>query len=154
MLSLTIDFFDLNLLTVWDKDFLKKYQNWDKILDLNYLVIEAYVALRWKNRLASSAAFGLFVYRLIGIITFEITQQKFILVVFPNIFEPFFLIYLIQVYIFKKDILKSLKIIAGVILIITVFKLSHEYLLHINTTHPWTENKYIKKIIDPDFIAP
>lgn len=148
LLALFIDYHDLNLLTFLDKGSLKNYQSWDKILDLNYLAIEAFIALQWKNKLVSRIAFMLFIYRLVGITTFEITQQKYILVAFPNIFEPFFLIYLLQLYLFKRDLFKSLKVVGVVVLIITILKITHEYLLHINTANPWTENEFIKQIIN------
>lgn len=152
ILALVVDFFDLNLLYILAPNSLENYQIWDKLLDLTYLSTEAYIALSWKNKLVSRIALVLFIYRLIGIITFEIFQQKPILVMFPNVFEPFYLIYLLHLYIFKKDFFKSLKLIGSIVFMITILKLGHEYLLHINTTHPWSENKYIQKIIDPDFI--
>lgn len=151
LLALVVDFFDLNLFYILDPNALENYQVWDKLLDLTYLSAEVYVALSWKNKLVSKIALVLFVYRLIGVIAFEVFQQKPILVIFPNVFEPFFLIYLLHLYIFKKDLFRSLKIIGCMVLLIAVLKLGHEYLLHINETHPWSENKYIQQILNSDF---
>lgn len=152
LIAIGVDFFDLNLFYVLDPGSLKHYQRWDKLLDITYLTIEAYIAFTWKNKLVSRTALVLYTYRLIGVFAFEIFQQKALLVAFPNIFELFFLSYLLQLYIFKKDRFKSIKTIGIVILFLTLFKISHEYLLHINNPKHWSKNEIIQKVIDPDFI--
>lgn len=50
------------------------YVRLDKALDSYYLSLEFLVALRWTSGYARWPAVGLFVYRAIGVIAFEITR--------------------------------------------------------------------------------
>jgi hypothetical protein len=63
------------------------YAQIDKWLDTYYLAIEAAVAYRWAERTLRTTAIALFAWRLIGVILFEITAVRPLLVVFPNLFE-------------------------------------------------------------------
>lgn len=146
VIAICLDYFDLQLLYLFDQRELGRYQSLDKTLDLYYLALEAYVVSNWRNLLVKYTALLLFLGRSIGSLLFVITQEGVILMIFPNVFEPFFLIYLMQLQIFRKDLLTSFKQIALLILFLLIPKLIHEYLLHVNTTYPWTENKYVKLI--------
>jgi hypothetical protein len=153
LLAIVLDYFDLNILTYLEPNSLDKYQYLDKILDFYYLGFEAYFALFfWKNIIAKSTALTLFLDRSIGVILFALTGYEPILVLFPNVFEYFFIFYLLQLKLFKKDHLQSLKKSILIVILLAMPKIAHEYLLHVNTTHPWSENYYVKKITDPDFI--
>ncbi len=150
VLSIFLDYIDLNLLTTLDSTNLGNYQYLDKILDFYYLGLEAYISMFWKNVYARAATFTLFIHRTIGIVLFAIFGNQALLVLFPNVFEPFFLIYLLHLKLLKKDRLISIKRVLILVILIAITKLLHEYLLHINTTHPWFENKYIKYIFNLD----
>jgi len=68
------------------------YQSYDKALDIYYLTIAYLSTLRnWTSRPAFLVAFFLFYYRLIGALAFELTQERWLLLIFPNTFEYFFL---------------------------------------------------------------
>ena len=63
------------------------YHNVDKVLDLYYLSIAFLTVFSWKNLLARRMAIGLFAWRLVGVIIFEISHIRPLLLVFPNLFE-------------------------------------------------------------------
>ena len=71
------------------------YAQIDKWLDLWYLSLELVIVRRWTEPLVRRAATALFVWRLIGVILFEITGSRPLLVVFPNLFENLYLYVLI-----------------------------------------------------------
>jgi hypothetical protein len=70
------------------------YQTYDKALDIYYLTIAYVSAVRnWTNGFALEAARFLWYYRLVGVVLFEATEARFLLFVFPNTFEYFFIAY-------------------------------------------------------------
>lgn len=142
------DFWDRDLILLLNNGNLVDYQLIDKLLDVYYLTFEVAVVLTWKNKLVRKVALGLFLYRFLGFLLFLIFQIPIILVIFPNIFEYFYLFYLSSIKLFKKDIFSSIKVLIIILIIFTAGKVMHEYFLHINTSHPWTENKYIKIVLN------
>lgn len=66
------------------------YQEIDKALDVYYLGLEMLVALRWEltPRLVAGALFS---FRMVGVLAYEITDERWLLLAFPNLFELFFL---------------------------------------------------------------
>lgn len=86
--SLVIDGVDggiFSALTDMDMDW---YQSFDKALDVYYLAI-AYLAVRrnWPDRFSVALIAGLWYYRLVGVLAFELTGARWLLLVFPNTFE-------------------------------------------------------------------
>ena len=70
------------------------YQSYDKAMDVFYLAIAYLSTLRnWTSRPAFRVARFLFFYRLVGVVAFELTQSRALLLVFPNTFEYFFIAY-------------------------------------------------------------
>lgn len=70
------------------------YQGYDKALDVFYLSIAMLSTLRnWTSRPAVRIARVLFYVRLVGVLSFELTHLRTLLVVFPNTFEYFFIFY-------------------------------------------------------------
>ena len=71
---------------------LEGYQSYDKALDVYYLSIAYLSTLRnWTNQIAFRMAQFLFYYRMVGVVSFELTQWRPILFIFPNTFEYFWL---------------------------------------------------------------
>jgi hypothetical protein len=70
---------------------LSGYQQYDKALDVYYLSL-AYLATfrNWVSRDGFDVSRFLFYYRLVGVVLFEQTQIRAILLIFPNTFEYFF----------------------------------------------------------------
>ncbi len=81
--------------TFTDRD-LSNYQSYDKALDVYYLSL-AYVATmrNWTSHPAFVVARFLFFYRMVGTMIFELAggDDRWLLLVFPNTFEYFFIFY-------------------------------------------------------------
>jgi hypothetical protein len=70
------------------------YQSVDKALDVYYLSIAYLAALRnWTSDAAFRIGQFLFYYRLLGVMLFELSDSRWLLLVFPNTFEYFFIAY-------------------------------------------------------------
>ena len=70
------------------------YQGYDKAMDVYYLAIAYLATLRnWTNTGAFEVSRFLYFYRLVGVVAFELTQVRALLLVFPNTFEYFFIAY-------------------------------------------------------------
>lgn len=106
------------------------YQHLDKLLDIYYLLFAFVVSLRWKNTLARHTSITLFCYRFVGIMLFLITDWRISLILFPNIFECFFIFYLVTQRFFPGFRLEKVSHLVIVLLIIGVPKVLHEYALH------------------------
>ncbi len=94
LLALVIDAADQTIFQQFTNLNLDGYQNYDKALDIFYLTIAFLAVYRnWTNTTAINVARFLWYYRLIGVWLFEVTQERWILFVFPNTFEYFFIAY-------------------------------------------------------------
>jgi hypothetical protein len=122
------------------------YQGYDKALDVYYLTIAYLSTLRnWASSDAFLIARFLFYYRLAGVVLFELVDSRVLLLIFPNTFEYFFIVYEAIRLRWSPTRLsrRNLIIIAAVIWIFV--KLPQEYWIHIaqmDTTdfigaHPW-----------------
>jgi len=70
------------------------YQGYDKAMDMYYLAIAYLSTLRnWTSAPAIGVARFLYFYRLVGVVAFELTQWRPLLLIFPNTFEYFFIAY-------------------------------------------------------------
>lgn len=73
---------------------LRGYQSYDKAFDVYYLTIAYASMLRnWDAPFALSLGRFLFYYRLVGVVAFELTGSRPLLLIFPNTFEYFFIVY-------------------------------------------------------------
>ena len=87
--AILTDLSDLFLMNLLNLGGVSNYQALDKILDLAYMATFLYVSLRWDYRARRIAGF-LFLYRIIGVIVFEWTGLRWVLLLFPNLFEVWF----------------------------------------------------------------
>lgn len=70
------------------------YQSYDKAMDVYYLALAYLATMRnWQSVAAFRVGRFLFFYRLVGVVTFELTQARPLLLLFPNTFEYFFIAY-------------------------------------------------------------
>lgn len=70
------------------------YQSYDKAMDVFYLSIAYLASLRnWTHPGAVKISRFLFFFRQIGVVAFEATGLRWLLLVFPNTFEYFFIAY-------------------------------------------------------------
>jgi hypothetical protein len=89
ILAMLDDQSDLFLMNLIHAGGVRNYQEFDKLLDQVYMLTFLIVALRWRG-VPRAIAVVLYVYRVIGVITFELTAERDILIVFPNLFEFWF----------------------------------------------------------------
>lgn len=108
------------------------YQNYDKAMDIFYLSIAYLAAMRnWDNLHAFAIARFLFYYRLAGALIFEVTQERWVLLAFPNTFEYFFIAYeLWRTRWATRPVTQRAWIITAAFIWI-VIKLPQEYWLHV-----------------------
>jgi len=110
----------------------ESYQQLDKLLDTYYLSFAAITVLRWKDGLARKIALGVYAWRVLGVLLVLLADQRWLLMVFPNFFEPFFVFYLLYVYLSKKDVLFTSRwVVITVTAVLLIPKLIQEYILHI-----------------------
>ncbi|TDW92174.1 hypothetical protein [Kribbella sp. VKM Ac-2566] len=70
------------------------YQSYDKAMDVFYLSIAYLASLRnWTNPSAVKVSRFLFFFRQIGVVVFELSGVRLLLLLFPNTFEYFFIAY-------------------------------------------------------------
>ena len=97
VVALVIDAADQTLLATFteiDTSEAGSYQSVDKALDIYYLSIAYLSMLRnWTSRPAFRVGQFLFYYRLVGAVLFELTDDRLMLLLFPNTFEYFFIAY-------------------------------------------------------------
>jgi hypothetical protein len=113
------------------------YAQIDKWLDIYYLSLELIVVLRWSETLPRNAGVLLFVWRLAGVIAFEVTAVRPLLVIFPNLFENFYLYILIVRRWFPKLIPTSAIQLLIVLVGLLIPKELQEWVLHWEELHPW-----------------
>jgi hypothetical protein len=113
------------------------YHSIDKVLDLYYLGLEAWVARTWTERIPRLTATGLFLYRLLGVVIFELTHVRAALFAFPNLFEHWFLFYLLRCRFFPGLGLDTWRQTIIWLVILYIPKLGQEYLLHVAEAQPW-----------------
>lgn len=137
--QLVFDMFDV---VIWDAmGTLPKidYTSWEKPLDLYQLTLQLIICFKWTQPLARRWAKGLYFWRLAGFVLYEITRERVIFLVFPNLFFTFYIFYLLCLKWNKGhwfDRQRSvLMILAALVFLI---KLPQEYLLHYARVEPWT----------------
>jgi hypothetical protein len=87
LIALVADFADLFLMDAIGG--ISDYQRLDKLCDLAYIATFLIVALRWSG-LERAIALVLFAYRMIGEVAFELSGERALLLLFPNVFEFWF----------------------------------------------------------------
>jgi hypothetical protein len=90
LIAVIADTGDLLLMNLIDMEAMENYQSFDKWADQAYMLTFLVVALRWQGP-ARNVAIGLYAYRLLGVVAFEATGQRILLLAFPNLFEFWFL---------------------------------------------------------------
>jgi hypothetical protein len=127
LLSIAADTIDIVIYNLWGFPSWS-YQQVDKALDLYYLSIMAVVVQAWPP-FERAIASALFVYRLAGIALFELTGARPLLLVFPNLFEPYYLFVLIAWRAAPDYTLTPRRTLMW-LMILLIPKLIQEYLLH------------------------
>jgi len=89
-IAIFVDLSDLFLRDWIDLGGVKDYQRFDKWLDQAYMLTFLTVALRWEA-IPRNVAVTLYAFRLAGFFAFEITEDRDVLLAFPNVFEYWFI---------------------------------------------------------------
>jgi hypothetical protein len=127
ILAILVDLSDLLLRDVLDLGGVGDYQALDKWLDQVYLATFLIVALRWQGP-ARSIAVALYAWRLVGFVLFELTGERSLLLVFPNVFELWFL--LVAAVGAEHVASWSRARLVGALLVLTALKETQEWALH------------------------
>jgi hypothetical protein len=92
--ALVLDAADQTIFSMVTDDPLPGYQAYDKALDVYYQAIAYITTMRtWRDPVAFQISRFLYLYRLIGVTLFELSHARWVLLVFPNTFEYFFIAY-------------------------------------------------------------
>ncbi|MEC9107527.1 MAG: hypothetical protein VYC53_03205 [Chloroflexota bacterium] len=127
LLVILIDFSDLFMMNLISLGGVRNYQTLDKFLDLFYISFFLIISLRWSPKVRN-ISIGLYTFRLIGFVLFEIFEERFILFLFPNIFEFWFIGIALLNKLTKSH---SKKNIALVLIFAFGLKMLQEYILHV-----------------------
>ena len=132
LLALVLDAADQTIFQQFTNLNLDGYQNYDKALDIFYLTIAFLAVYRnWTNTTAINVARFLWYYRLFGVWLFEVLQERWLLFVFPNTFEYFFIAYVAIATRWDPRRLTS-RAVVGLAAFIWIFvKLPQEWWIHI-----------------------
>lgn len=104
------------------------YQRLDKLCDLAYMLVFLRVALGWTG-LERNAAAALFAYRMIGEVVFELSGARWTLLVFPNVFE-FWFIAVAALHHYRPGAALSRRDAAVAFALLLLGKEAQEYFLH------------------------
>jgi hypothetical protein len=130
--ALVIDGLDQTIFQTFTSLDLTGYQSYDKALDVYYLSIAYVATLRnWTHLDAFVVSRFLYYYRLVGVVAFELTQIRALLLVFPNTFEYFFDFYeAVRIRWDPRRI--SRRLVVGAAAFIWIFiKLPQEWWIHV-----------------------
>jgi hypothetical protein len=108
------------------------YQGYDKALDNYYLTIAYISTLRnWTNLFGFKVSRFLLYYRLVGVVVFELSQIREVLLIFPNTFEYFFVFYEIVRLRWDPRRMSQQLLLRAAAFIWIVIKLPQEYIIHV-----------------------
>ena len=113
------------------------YQFFDKWLDMYYLSFAFIVSLSWQNKLARNTSIALFVWRLVGLVLFEITGVRKLFFFFPNLFENFYFFYAIAKRFFPRLVPKTVWWLLLALFLLYIPKMAQEWALHYAELQPW-----------------
>lgn len=132
VLCLLLDGVDQTIFQVFTNLPLDGYQSYDKALDIYYLTV-AYVSTfrNWTHLFAFRVSRFLLYYRLVGVVLFELTGLRALLLIFPNTFEYFFIWYEAVRLWWNPRRLSRVAVISAAAGIWIVIKLPQEYWIHI-----------------------
>ena len=128
LIAMLADLGDLFLREAIDLGGVNDYQRFDKWLDQVYMLTFLIVALRWAF-VPKTIAAALYAFRMAGFVAFEVSGDREILLLFPNVFE-YWVVFVAGLEFFKIDFRYSRVQLALIGTILLAGKLFHEYALH------------------------
>jgi hypothetical protein len=146
LVALVLDAVDQTIFSWVTDDPLPGYQSYDKALDIYYQAIAYISTMRtWRDPVAFQVSRFLYLFRLVGVTLFELTHARWLLLVFPNTFEYFFIAYE-AVRTRWNPLRMSAAAVVGTAAFIWIFiKLPQEWWIHVAqldftefmADHPW-----------------
>ena len=128
ILAIVVDLADLLLRDTLDLGGIPDYQAFDKWVDQVYLAAFLIVALRWSGP-ERAIAIGLYLFRLVGFVAFEVTGERALLLLFPNVFELWFLV-VAAVHRFRPGFTWRPIVTGATLAILLALKEAQEWALH------------------------
>lgn len=128
IMAVLVDLSDLLLRDTLDLGGVPDYQSLDKWLDQVYMACFLVVALRWQGT-ERRVAIALFAYRLVGFVAFELTHERSLLLLFPNVFEFWFLA-VAAIHRFRPGFRWSSVRLGVALVVLGGLKEVHEWALH------------------------
>ena len=113
------------------------YHNVDKVFDIYYLGLEAWVARGWVDALARNTALVLFGLRLLAVVLFEITDSRGLFLIGPNVFENFYLFVAGMKTIDAGYRVDNRLQLAAIVLFVGIPKILQEYVMHYREAATW-----------------
>jgi len=108
------------------------YQSFDKALDIYYLAIAYLTMLRnWTSDPAIRIGQFLFYYRLVGVLLFELLDSRAMLLLFPNTFEFYFIVYALIALRFEPSRCSARFWLVTAAALWVFVKLPQEYWIHV-----------------------
>ena len=130
--ALVLDAADQSIFQMFTDDPLPGYQTYDKALDVYYLAIAYISTMRnWRDPVAFRTARFLYLYRLVGVTLFELLGWRWLLLVFPNTFEYFFIAYEFVRTRWNPLRLGAVAVVGLAAFIWIVIKLPQEWWIHV-----------------------
>lgn len=128
LLAVAVDLSDLFLFEALDLGGVDDYQRFDKVVDQVYLAAFALAATRWRGR-ERTVALGLYAFRMVGFVVYELSGDRLLLLVFPNVFEVWFLL-VAALHHRARPVTWTAPRLAAALLACLAVKLVHEWALH------------------------
>ena len=128
LIAIAVDLSDLFQMNLLNLGGVSNYQALDKWLDASYMITFFIVALRWQG-LSRTIAVTLFGFRVVGFVIFELTGERWVLIVFPNAFEFWFL-FIAWVRHYKPTLQLDSRMALLCLIPVIALKEAHELILH------------------------
>lgn len=130
--ALVLDAIDQSVFQSFTSLNLAGYQGYDKALDTYYLTVAYLATFRtWYSTDAFAVSQFLYAVRLVGVTLFELLQLRWLLFVFPNAFEYFFIFYeTVRTRWNPLRLARHASIVAAAVIWIAI-KLPQEWFIHL-----------------------
>ncbi len=129
ILAILVDLSDLLLRDALDLGGVPDYQSLDKWLDQVYQACFLIVALRWRG-VERRVAVALYLFRLVGFFIFELTGDRVVLFLFPNVFETWFMA-IAAIHVLRPGFAWTPARTVFALAVLTVLKEIQEWALHV-----------------------
>lgn len=132
VIALLLDAADDSLFAMFGRAAGENYQAYDKALDIYYQTIAYAATIRnWGGGAVFLLGRALFYYRLVGVALFEHTDARWLLLLFPNVFEYYF-VFIEYIKVARNPFTMTVRqLLTSVAFIWIVIKLPQEWWLHV-----------------------